>query len=78
MNNFQAKIDILKGIEATAYTVCLKLLADEGAACRAAQSALIGIFRDPAFWNADEPQRNRFVLRHCFSVCSSQCKKSAV
>ncbi|MHA7963189.1 hypothetical protein ACX93W_03515 [Paenibacillus sp. CAU 1782] len=78
MSNFQAKIEILKGVEATAYTVCLKLLSDEGAASRAAKSALIGMFRDPAFWGADESQRNHFVLRHCFSVCSTQCKKSAV
>lgn len=69
MYNFNAKIEILKRCESTAYTICLKLLSDEGAAYDAAKTALVEIFRDPSFWKSDEDHRQRFLLKHCFSAC---------
>lgn len=73
MYDFHSKIKMLESCEATVYAICLTLLIDEPNACHAAKAALVELFRDDAYWKADnDMERHSILRRHCVAGCMSR------
>lgn len=69
MLKFQQKVAVLRSCESITYTICLSMLGDEAAACEAAKRVLADLFQDTEFWTKEEPQRQSYIMRQCFSFC---------
>ncbi|MDQ0116733.1 hypothetical protein [Paenibacillus harenae] len=69
MLGFEQKVDYLRRSEALVYTVCIKLLADELAACKAAEQLLRSLFNDRCFWMACEAERGEYLVKATKAEC---------
>lgn len=69
MFDFQQKVEALRRYESLCYTLCLTLLIEEQAACKAAEKTLCKLFEDQDFWHKPETERSSYLLRICTREC---------
>lgn len=69
MLGFEQKIDYLRRCESLVFTICIKLLADELAACKAAEQLLRRLFHDGCFWTACEAERSEYLVKVTKAEC---------
>lgn len=72
MFNFQHKVEELRRYESLCYTMCLRILVEERAACKAAEQVLCVLFQEIGFWESNEGGRTSYIMR----VCVRECLKS--
>ncbi|WP_141502868.1 hypothetical protein [Paenibacillus luteus] len=69
MLDFQKKVEELRRFESLCFTICMTLLAEEQAACKAAEQVLCQLFGDIGFWKLNEKEKSPYILRICTREC---------
>ncbi|MGO4370616.1 hypothetical protein AB4Z21_07420 [Paenibacillus sp. MCAF20] len=69
MLGFEQKVEYLRRYETLVFTICIKLLADELAACKAAELLMCRLFRDTGFWAACEAERDDYLVKATKAEC---------
>ncbi|WP_372629241.1 hypothetical protein [Cohnella sp.] len=80
MKEYDNRIESLRSVESFCYSLCIHILVEEVLAWNAARLALLDLYQDELFWQADQEGRKRIVRKRAVAralelAISSEARK---